>query len=150
MRTSEVGDGLLVIALCLLEGLLSLFVFVLQVVLKFLRSVQVLHALRSNALLCFVTVGLIWAANGKIRLERWRRAPQHRYTKSLHLMACRKYSTACWYKRRASSQFFALSSSVALVTRSMAFWRTCKVKGQITNTHIAGEATKRQQQFFTN
>lgn len=59
MRTSEVGDGLLVIALCLLEGLLSLFVFVLQVVLKFLRSVQVLHALRSNALLCFVTVGLI-------------------------------------------------------------------------------------------
>lgn len=58
--TQNESDIILVIALCLLDGFLALFVFILQVVLKFLCSVQVLHAFGSYALLCLVAVGLIW------------------------------------------------------------------------------------------
>lgn len=59
MRDHDRRRDLLVIALGLLDGLLALLVFVLQVVLQLLRPVQVLHALGSNALLCFVAVRLV-------------------------------------------------------------------------------------------
>lgn len=57
--TERNSGSILVIALCLLDRLLALFVFILQVVLKFLRSVQVLHTLCTYALLCLVAVGFI-------------------------------------------------------------------------------------------
>lgn len=53
------GGGVLVIALCLFNRLFALFVFIFQIVLEFLRSVQVLHTLCSYTLLCLITVGLI-------------------------------------------------------------------------------------------
>lgn len=57
--TVSKSSTILVIALCLLDRLLALFVFILQVIFKFLCSVQVLHTLCSYALLCFVAVGFI-------------------------------------------------------------------------------------------
>lgn len=52
-------ESILVIALCLLDRLLALFIFIFQVFLKLFRSIQVLHTLRSYTLLCLVAVGLI-------------------------------------------------------------------------------------------
>lgn len=43
---------------------------------------------------------------------------------NLHLIACKKYSTPCSYNFKASSKLPALSSSVALVTISIAFYNS--------------------------
>lgn len=104
-------DSILVIALCFLDRFFPLFIFIFQIVLQLLRSVQVLHTLCTYALLRLVTVGLIWRNDiPQTTVCEWN--PSHseygsvKYPLGLeysHLMACRKYSTACWYRRKASS-----------------------------------------------